>query len=460
VPGPAARVGVVVSEADEASVHIGERLLAARDWTTATDERRDPDEGGGTVHRQGPFELRTFADLHLHLDGVAAAFDDPDLVVFASRHSGETGPLLTAHFTGNLGPAEYGGADHAVAEAAPAALGRVVAAFDEHVPGGYGVGVECTHHGPTDVGAPSLFVELGSGPEQWADDRAADAVAESILALADLAGGETLPSSGRTLVGVGGGHYAPRFERVLRETDWTVGHVAADWGLDAMGDPAEHRDLLAALFAASGAEYALLDGDYPDVAAVIEDLGHRVVSETWVRESDGVALELVERLEADLGPVAAGLRFGAPAVEFDGPADPAADDGPTLVDLPDELLGEALGVDADAARAAVEATCLAYQTGESGTRPGGRAAVADPADRAALVERLADVLAADYDAVAVREDAVVAEEEAFDPALAREAGVDPGPKFGRLADGEPVEGDDGTVAPAEVHRERTHRFDV
>ena len=439
-------IGIVVSRADEASEHVGEHLLALRDWSEHRDDERAAGDGGGTYHRCGPFERRTFDDLHLSLEGVAAAFDEPDLVVFASRHSGETGPLLTAHFTGNLGPAEFGGEDGRLAAAAPAALDRVVAAFDEHVPAGYDTGIECTHHGPSDVGAPSLFVELGSGPDEWADAAAAEAVARSILALADLGD----PVGERAVVGLGGGHYAKRFERVLTQTGWAVGHVAADWGLDAMGDPREHRDVVRQLFEQSGTSRALLDGEQPELEAVVEELGYEVVSETWVRAVDGVDLALVETLASELSTVEAGLRFGEPARDHEG--------GYEVVELPDELLAAARGVAAERTRAAVETNLLAFETGEGASKVVGRGAVADSGDREALVDALVGVLAERYDRVERGEDSVVVRERGFDPERARELGVPEGPAFGRLANGEAVDVDGTTVAPEDVLVDRVEAF--
>jgi D-aminoacyl-tRNA deacylase len=439
-------VAIVVSRADEASEHVGEQLLALREWDERRDEDRDPSRGGGTCYRSDPFELRTFEGLHLELEGVAAAFDDPDVFVFASRHSGETGPLLSGHFTGNLGPAEYGGADCTLAEAAPLALDRVLAAFERTVPEGYDTGIECTHHGPSEVGAPSLFVELGSSPREWADPAAAEAVARAILALADLGD----PRADRTVVGIGGGHYAKRFERVLRETDWTVGHVASDWALDAMGDPREHRGVVRQLFERSGAERALVDGEYPALERVVSALGYEVVSETWLRAVDGVALDLADALAADLGTVEEGLRIGDPARDHHGDY--------AVIDLPVDLLEAARGVDQDRTRAAVEANVLAYETAEGGTKAVGRGAVAGDDDRDALVDALVAVLVAKYDRVEREDDLVVAHEEAFDPERARALGVPEGPKFGRLAGGDAVEVDGATVEPDDVTVQRTETF--
>ncbi|MEF8826358.1 MAG: D-aminoacyl-tRNA deacylase, partial [Halapricum sp.] len=252
-------LGIVVSRADSASVHIGEHLRDLADWEIETDDSRQDGEGGGTIYRLDDAELREFDPFHLELDRVAEAFDDPDLIVFASRHSGETGKLLTAHHTGNFGTAEYGGEDGAFAAACPNAHKRVVEALTRHAPEDYEVGMECTHHGPTDVGAPSMFVEVGSAEPQWDDPDAARAVAKAVL---DLRGVEPLApredGTRRHVLGFGGGHYVPRFERIVRETDWAVGHIGADWGLDAMGDPEGNRDVLEAAFEASAADHAVL----------------------------------------------------------------------------------------------------------------------------------------------------------------------------------------------------------
>lgn len=437
-------IGIVVSRADPASEHVGEHLLDLDDWERQEDDSLSDADGGGIVYRTDGFELREFDEFHLYLEDVAEVFDDPSMIAFASRHSGETGPLLTAHVPGNFGPAEFGGRDREVPAAAPNALGRLLRAFEEHVPEGYDVGLECTHHGPSRVGVPSMFVEVGSVEEQWEDPEGARAVAKSIL---DLRGVEA--GTDRAFVGFGGSHYVPRFERIVRETPWSVGHVAADWAIDDMGDPEdeENREVIRQAFGRTGTTHAVIDGEYPAIERVVEDLGYRVVSETWLRVVGDRSLGLVERLEDALSTIDDGLRMGAVVAEaFD------------VVDLPTELLAEAQGIDADATREVIEENAVAFETQHGGTRVVGRAAVADGDAREAIVQGLARVLERDYDHVEVGPDAVVAEETAFDPALAREHGVPDGPKFGQLSAGQAVEIDGETVTPEEVHVERTRRF--
>ncbi|GGI99697.1 D-tyrosyl-tRNA(Tyr) deacylase [Halobellus salinus] len=486
----------MVSRADDASVAIGEALVSLVEWDERDDPGRSDADGGGTYRRHGDFELRAFDEWHLELDGVADAFSEPPaFVVFLSRHAGETGPLLSAHFTGNFGPAEYGGDPGELARACPNVQRAVIDGFDRYAPERYEVGLECTHHGPTDVGAPSLFVELGSSDAEWTDPEGARAVARSVLELSGVRP-DAVPADGvktgavgtsggdgdgngdgdgdgdgngngngdgngtldrtRHVVGFGGGHYVPQFERILRETDWRVGHVAADWGLSSMGAPDANADLVAAAFEESAATRAVVVDDDPELAAVVEGLGYRVVGETWLRETTGVDLGLVAALESALEPIGDGLRFGAPAAAPDAPGP----EGFEVVSLPDDLLAEASGINREAVADALVEHAVAFETVEGGTKPRGRAAVADAAVVDGIAEAVAAVLREKYDTVARTDGRVVATRRTFDPAAAAAAGVPEGPAFGRLSAGDAVEVDGRTVDPAEVHTDETVSFRV
>ncbi|WP_435152756.1 D-aminoacyl-tRNA deacylase [Haladaptatus sp. DFWS20] len=446
-------IAVVVSRADYASEHIGEHLRSETEWTVHEDDSRPDADGGGRYYRTDGFELREFESLHLDIENVADAFSNPDVLVFASRHSGDTGPLLTAHFTGNFGPAEYGGTDGTVAETCPNAQAELLRAFDDHAPDSYEVGMECTHHGPSEVGVPSMFVELGSDEEQWHDSKAARAVARAIL---DLRGVE--PTRERQLVGFGGGHYAPRFERIVRETEWAVGHIASNWNLETMGAPAEARETIRQAFERSGAEYAVCEGEYPELASVVADLGYRLVSETWVREVSGVPLSLVAELESELSSVESGLRFGASARPLDDSDDSAHEY--EIVSLPTDLLDSTTGIDRDETREAVAKHSIAFETEQGGTRVAGRAAVRGTNEYDAIIDALAKLLDRKYEAVDRTSDEIKAHEVAFDPEKARKLGVSEGPKFGKLSSGTTVTVNGRTISPDAVRTERTHTFPI
>ncbi len=442
-------LGIVVSHADSASVSIGEQLLSLEDWEENEDGMSE------AVYRTDGAVLREFDERHLDMERPADAFGETDLLVFASKHSGETGPLLTAHHTGNFGPADYGGESNSLAEAAPNAHAAVLDALDRYAPEGYEVGMECTHHGPSEVGAPSMFVELGSASPQWEDTPAARAVARAILNLRGVAPHQE-PANGeerrRQLVGFGGGHYTPRFERVVRETNWAIGHIAADWGLDAIEFDSEGQAVIAEAFEQSQAAYALVDGDRPEVVNAVESAGYRAVSETWVRETDGLDLRFVSAAE-EIATVEEGLRFGDAASEFEG-------DEFAVVELPAGLLEEACGIERERARELVAAQTLAFCTSQGGSRPTETVILADAEKQESIVSGLLSVLKERYDSVERDGETVIARERRFDPEKAKTLGVSEGPAFGKLSAGEAVEVGGRTIPPETVQTEREERFSL
>jgi D-aminoacyl-tRNA deacylase len=154
---------------------------------------------------------------------------EPLAYIYASRHRSETArPALLAHVTGNWGDqADLGGEPRQVCMASGALLRlayKGLLAQKESHPADlekFVVDLEVTHHGPTNLQAPLVFVELGSDEGNWRDGPGADAVAAVIIQLLDalLRAGFDLGTLAAGLAGVGLGfgglHYAQSFERVM-----------------------------------------------------------------------------------------------------------------------------------------------------------------------------------------------------------------------------------------------------
>ncbi len=87
----------------------------------------------------------------------------------------------------------------------------------------YDIIIESTHHGPTSLKKPILFVEIGSTREQWTDKNAADTVCSSLLTVLARKSG----SCEKVGVGLGGNHYPTKFNNILLESEYGLGPIAA-----------------------------------------------------------------------------------------------------------------------------------------------------------------------------------------------------------------------------------------
>ncbi|MBN2014954.1 MAG: D-aminoacyl-tRNA deacylase [Candidatus Altiarchaeota archaeon] len=143
----------------------------------------------------------------------------PEVCVVASRHKSDSRiPVLTTHSPGNFNAADYGGRDRELSIAPALYLREALMQLKrEGVKLQYEVSYEATHHGPTSLRFPIMFVEVGSDEEHWRDREACEAAAEAIEGLI----GAEPPDLG-TAIAFGGGHYCRRFS-LLEE--YAIGHI-------------------------------------------------------------------------------------------------------------------------------------------------------------------------------------------------------------------------------------------
>jgi len=217
---------------DEASMNIADKLLGMRDFEDAGEFEGHP------TSRWNEWHLVTTPDYHIdneHLDRrLSAVFDEPvELMVFLSRHRSESGTRsLTVHPPGNPANADLGGTPKTLVPAAPHEMTAALRNLSRSAEGlDYAVTFEVTHHGPS-LDAPAFFIEIGSSEEEWNDQDAGRAVAGAVSGIMD---GVT-PSS-KTLIGIGGGHYAPRFTEVVQKFDVSVGHMLPTYHIDNIDAP-------------------------------------------------------------------------------------------------------------------------------------------------------------------------------------------------------------------------------
>ena len=96
----------------------------------------------------------------------------------------------------------------------------------------YDITLETTHHGPV-LQKPTLYLEIGSTEDRWLDKIAARVWAETISECIGLDGGKprSWKGSGDVMVGLGGGHYAPRHKAIIAQSNVWVGHLIANYAI-------------------------------------------------------------------------------------------------------------------------------------------------------------------------------------------------------------------------------------
>ena len=171
----------------------------------------------------------------LYREDLDQLYSQATAYVFLSKHKSDSKiPTLTCHCTGNFGSAPYGGNPREIGISFPSLQKSYLSALTEsreRVPG-YDIVIEATHHGPTSLRKPLLFVELGSSEKQWADRNAASVICETLLDVIRK-GPERAAKVG---IGLGGTHYPAKFNRLLLESEFGLAAVASKHNLELVDE--------------------------------------------------------------------------------------------------------------------------------------------------------------------------------------------------------------------------------
>ncbi len=188
---------------------------------------------GQPVFQRGSLLLARFEGAIVFPPDLDSYFN-PQAYIFLSRHSAESGiASLTAHVTGNFAEPKFGGNPKELGRADPSLLKNYLMALwkrKEKVRE-YEITLEATHHGPTSLQKPVMFVELGSSEEYWGDRKAAAVVAEALM--------ESLTEKriwSRIAVGFGGTHYPEKFTKMLLEGETAFSFIAPKHALGSVDD--------------------------------------------------------------------------------------------------------------------------------------------------------------------------------------------------------------------------------
>jgi D-aminoacyl-tRNA deacylase len=178
--------------------------------------------------------LITLKDQTIYAQDLPEHFHNIELLVCLSKHSSQSGkPTLSVHTTGNFSRADLGGLPRTLsvcpATAMQTAL-KTLASLKAELNLSYEVSYECTHHGPS-LNVPTMFVELGSSPQQWSDITAAKAVARAAIEAVT----NFQPAEQPAVIGIGGPHYNQRFTKMALNGEAAFGHMIPKYALPAVG---------------------------------------------------------------------------------------------------------------------------------------------------------------------------------------------------------------------------------
>lgn len=161
---------------------------------------------------------------------VPTDFETDCIVVLSTHKSRNHEKVLTAHVPGNWADAGAGGQPRTLNIAYASKLKILLQEIKKEGDRiGWKTSLEADHHGPT-CNVPIIFVEIGTSEEEWNDSDAVSAMASAVSRA--IGRKEEFPA----FFGVGGGHYAKEFTKIVLETGLAAGHMAPKYVLDEMDE--------------------------------------------------------------------------------------------------------------------------------------------------------------------------------------------------------------------------------
>jgi len=166
----------------------------------------------------------------------------PDLIIFASRHKSKTArPAFLVHSTGNWGKsADFGGKPQDLSntsallhKAGFESLREQIKKFN--IPD-FSLDMEVTHHGPTTLDIPLIFMELGSSKQEWLIKEAGELVANAIVSAVF----KYLEFKERNIqqigLGFGGTHYAPNFNSLITNNNIALSFICPKYYIQELNE--------------------------------------------------------------------------------------------------------------------------------------------------------------------------------------------------------------------------------
>lgn len=246
---------IVATTIDPASINPANALLAMPGWKPGPSFQDDMKSFVNQEVRVLQHNKSIIAEDDLDQRWQEATGEVVDEVIFLSKHTAVSNrPALTVHPIGvphlrEGEPLPQGGRPGWAAPPNPRIgpwlrLLKKIALSHNLVPE-FEITLEGTHHGPV-TSKPTMFLEIGSTEEYWKRQDAAQVIALLIWDGLGLGGGDAVGNWNResdknkVLLGIGGGHYAPRHMDIVLKDDVWVAHLLSGYSLP-MEDPSQSK---------------------------------------------------------------------------------------------------------------------------------------------------------------------------------------------------------------------------
>ena len=157
-----------------------------------------------------------------------------DGFIFLSKHAAESGTLaLTCHSTGNFDIAKFGGNPKQIAIPHPNIQKSYLKnlSTNHELFSDFQITIEATHHGPTALKKPTIFIEIGTTEKQWNDIELCNSISKIIL--------KTLKSpipNYPFAICFGGTHYSEKFSNEVINGEFALGTVMPKHALDYLDE--------------------------------------------------------------------------------------------------------------------------------------------------------------------------------------------------------------------------------
>ena len=166
----------------------------------------------------------------------------PDILIFASRHTSKTArPALLVHTTGNWSNnMDFGGKPRDLSKTSALIHKAGFVSLKDQITllnnSSFSLDIEVTHHGPTILDIPLVFIELGSSKQEWIIDEAGELVANAIINSIFKYLSFKEDKKQQVGLGFGGTHYAPNFNRLVTNNDVAMSFICPKYYIQELDE--------------------------------------------------------------------------------------------------------------------------------------------------------------------------------------------------------------------------------